>query len=345
MIFQVLLLFLGFQSLFAQDIAVSASADRHQVLLGGVFQFQIKVAYKGKRPKNISEPKPSEMKDFDFVSKASGFESHISITNGRAEARKVISYNYILQPKKTGRQTLKGLKIQIEGKAYALNPVSVLVVARKSKVPLQVPFSGPSFPLSQLPGQILKDFLGHSLTDMSEPAVDAQLKLDLKKDSYYVGEMIKARWIVFISSPRAQILPIKKPDLKGFLQEEMLLQGQPRFLGTEVLDQTLYRKTLLDSLALFPIKAGSLKIGEYGVKIHSSSLFSLSGSLSDRIKTFPSKVLNIKPLPASPAHFFRWRGRVSSHRLAGAKGKSRWTACHFSLENFRPGAPPVYQIA
>lgn len=303
MTFPILLLFLSFQSFAVKDIAVSASADRQQVPLGGVFQFQIRVAYKGKRPEHISEPNPSDMKGFDFVSKESGFASHISIVNGRAEAQKILSYNYILQPKAKGWQTLKGLKIRIDGKDYALNSVSVLVVARNSKAPSQSPPSGPSFPLSQLPGQILKDFLSPSFPDINEPAMNTQLKLELEKDSYYVGEMIKARWIVFISSPRAQVLPIKKPDLKGFLQEELLPQGQPKFLGTEVLDQTLYRKTLFQFLALFPIKAGSLEIDKYDVRIHSSSLFSLSGGLAKRIKTFPSRVLNIKPLPAAPSDF------------------------------------------
>ena len=145
-----------------------------------------------------------------------------------------------------------------------------------------------------------KDFFGSSLPQAQRPQGDVQLKLQLQKTSYYVGEMIAIRWIVFSSSPRVQIHPHKKPILRDFLQQELLPHGRTRFLGTEVLNKVLYRKTLFDFRVLFPIKAGVLGIDSYDIKISALSFF---GPAGERIKTFPSRMIRVKPLPEAENNF------------------------------------------
>ena len=286
-----LLFFLNF--LVWGEYKVSANLDREEVSLDETFSLQIDIEYKDKKSKDISLPGISSLKDFYLLDKSSGFQSPITIINGRSEITKINSYEYFLQPKSKGTYFFKDLKVRIEGKPYDADPGKSIKVAEKS--------NSPSIPPSFLsPQQLFKDFFNSSLPQDRRPQGDVQLKLQLKKTAYYVGEMIEVRWIIFSSSPRIQSYPYKRPVLRDFLQEELLPNSQPRFLGTEVLNKVLYRKTLFDFRALFPIKAGVLEVDSYDVKISDLSFFGPAGR---RIKSFPSRMIRVKPLPKIENNF------------------------------------------
>ena len=296
-----LLFFLNFP--VWREYKVSEKLDREEVSLDETFSLQIDIEYKDKKPKDISLPGISSLKDFYLLDKSSGFQSQITIINGRSEITKINSYEYLLQPKTKGTYSFEGLKVRIEDKPYDADPGKSIKVTEKSKSPHLSPSIPPVFLFPQQP---LKDFFNSSLPQDRRPQGDVQLKLQLKKTAYYVGEMIEARWVIFSSSPRIQSYPYNRPVLRDFLQEELLPNSQPRFLGTEVLNKVLYRKTLFDFRALFPIKAGVLEVDSYDVKISDLSFFGPSGG---RIKSFPSRMIRVKPLPEIENNFAGAVGR------------------------------------
>lgn len=334
-----LLLLLCLNSAIAKaEYFVSAETDRTEVPLNGIFNFQIKIKYKSNSPTDISDPDFSSLKNFHLLGRSSGFQSQISIVNTKTETTKIRTYTYRLQPKARGKYQLKGLKMGINGKSYGINPVSIEVKEKSASSP-----SGPDpfFSLNLSPQRLFESIFDSSFPYIKEPQGDVKFKLDLKKTSYYVGEMIKASWIVFASSPRTQFHPYKKPLLKGFLKEELEAKDQPRFLGTEVINNILYRKTLLYSRALFPIKTGKLEIDPYDIKITNLS-FSFGGS--SRIKSTKAQTIHIKALPQGGDNFSSSVGIFKSKAWLEQKETPFNQPVTFRLRIFGEGHPQLIKL-
>ena len=281
------------------EYIVSAKTKKSEVGLDETFNLQIEIEYKGKQPteEDISLPGPSQLKNFYVLSRESGFQNIVNIINGKTESIKKLTYTYFLQPKTKGVFRLKNLKVKIFEKPYGINPVEIKVTDKPAPSAPSSP-SSPTFPspfsspfLS--PHNIFKDFFDSPPLRRSKR--DIKFKLQLKKSSYYVGEMIRAKWVIFLSSTTGgpQIFSRKLPDFKGFLQVELGSNTQLQPTGTEVLKNVLYRKLLLDDRALFPIKTGILEIGPYQIRISDYRFF----GGGERIKSTLPQTITVKPLP------------------------------------------------
>lgn len=285
-----LLLFCLKTSSVQGEYIVSAKPVKSEVGLNETFNLQIEIKYKGKQPteEDISLPGPSQLKNFYVLSRKSGFQNIVNIINGKTESIKKLTYTYFLQPKAKGVFRLKNLKVKIFEKPYGINPVEIKVTDNPSPTP-------PSpFPfLSLSPHNIFKDFFDSPPIGRSKG--DIKFKLQLKKSSYYVGEMIRAKWVIFLSSTTGspQIFSRKLPDFKGFLQVELGSNTQLQPIGTEVLNNVLYRKLLLDDRALFPIKTGTLEIDPYQIRISDYRFF----GGREQIKSTLPQAITVKPLP------------------------------------------------
>lgn len=321
------------------DYIVSAKVDRAEVSLNGTFNFQVKIEYKEKSPENVSDPDFSSLKNFHVLDRSSGFQSHFSIINTKAKATKIKTYTYRLQPKLKGKFQLKGLKIGINGKYYVINPVFIEVKDKSNAPPSQ---KDPFFSLNLSPGQLFESVFDDPLFHNSKPKGDIKFQLDLKKTSYYVGEMIKASWIVFASSSRTQFHLYRKPILKGFLNEGLIPDSQPKFLGAEVIDNVLYRKTLLYSRALFPIKTGKLEIDPYEIKITDLSFG--FGSSPTRIKSTKSQTIHVKALPKGGDNFSGSVGVFKSKAWLEQKETLLNQPVTFRLKIFGEGHPQLIQL-
>jgi hypothetical protein len=122
--------------------------------------------------------------------------------------------------------------------------------------------------------------------------------LDLDKKEVYEGEQITANWYIYTRGNILALDRLKFPDLKGFWKE--IIEEVPALNFTqEVLNGVPYRRALLASHALFPIKAGTAVVDEYKVKatvqipqgpFGGSQPYSFTRS-SDRVQ------IKVKPLP------------------------------------------------
>jgi BatD DUF11 like domain len=91
------------------------------------------------------------------------------------------------------------------------------------------------------------------------------LQLDLDKNEVFEGEPIVANWFIYTRGNILDLSRVKFPDLTGFWKE--IIEEVPSLqFESEIINGIPYRRALLASHALFPLKSGSLSIDEYRIK-------------------------------------------------------------------------------
>lgn len=138
--------------------------------------------------------------------------------------------------------------------------------------------------------------------------------LDTDKTEVYEGEQVTANWYIYTRANIESLDRVKFPDLKGFWKE--IIEEVPSLQFTdEIVNGVHYKKALLASHALFPIKAGTAVIDEFKIKakVRNSGY---SGSLYDITKVSKRTPIKVLPLPEE--------GKTVS--FSGAVGQYRVTA-------------------
>lgn len=127
------------------------------------------------------------------------------------------------------------------------------------------------------------------------------IQAEVDKTDVYEGEQITVNWYIYTRGNIMTLDRLKFPDLKGFWKE--IIEEVPSLnFSQEVVNGIPYRKALLASHALFPIKPGVAVIDEYKIKAQVQLNNSPMGAFgfgkpytftksSERIK------INVKPLP------------------------------------------------
>lgn len=284
----ILSLFLIYSLSAEADPKVSAFVDKPKVSLNDSLTFTIQIELQDEEPDDLIFPKLSELRDFDLLGQRPGIEQSISFVNGKMIRKKNLTRNYNLQPKTQGRFQLGPFDVQIDGKTFKTKEVSIEVTIQAASP--SPPPSQPFFPSPFAPG--FKDLFSNPFQRTKKALIKFQLFLNREKA--YLGEMILADWVFFSSVEKIRAEPKKIPTLKGFWKKELLDPSAPTvFLGTEVIDDVLYRKELLTSYALFPVETGDLVIDSY-----IAQFTDLSDFFGREItKSTPSRRLSVKPLP------------------------------------------------
>lgn len=138
--------------------------------------------------------------------------------------------------------------------------------------------------------------------------------LDTDKTEVYEGEQVTANWYIYTRANIESLDRVKFPDLKGFWKE--IIEEVPSLQFTdEIVNGVHYKKALLASHALFPIKPGVAVIDEFKIKakVRTSSF---SGSAYDVTKVSKRTPIKVLPLPEE--------GKTVS--FSGAVGQYRVTA-------------------
>ena len=282
----------------AQALEVQASVDKSKLTVNESFVFTIKIQSKDEEPKHLDIPDLSHLEDFYLLGQWSGRESSLRIINGQREQTSVFLKSYRLQPKTIGTLRIEALTLRANKQTFKTKPIFI-TVSKESKN--KIPKSPPQSPPAILPPPFSSP---HSLFDVfNNPFLkgntrqnNIKLRLNLSQYSPYKMEMIKADWLMLQSSGSVHYEPYKQPSLKGFWKEEIGNKKPSSVAGTMIIDQVLYRKALLDSLWLFPLKTGKLTIDSYSIRISHISGF---GFHSQReIKSFPIKTITVKNLPS-----------------------------------------------
>ena len=287
----------------AAAFQVSAEADRNSVPLNGSFSLTIAVQSGGEEADSLIFPDGSHFPDFQILSQSKNSSVSIRLINGKLQNRRVIRQVFRLKPKAEGEFLLKSLFAQINGKTHAIKPLAISVTEPEPGAAAQpapfLPFIQglPFFQNPPAPGGAPPDPFGSwpfSRPKPSKNPLPARIRARLSKaSSAYKGERIEAEWILLSSSESVQPRPEKRPALKGFWKEEAKKSFQGSFLGTEVVEGALYRKTLLDAMVLFPLETGELEIDSYAAKISAFSGF----RFYEQTAAAPPLKIHVKPLP------------------------------------------------
>ena len=277
--------------LFTQALEFKSFVDKTEVGLNETFVLNLQFESDSSLPKQVSAPELFQLKDFHFLDESESKQNSIQIINGKMSRTNTLLKRYRLQPKAVGFFKIPALNIQADGSAFQIQPFSIKVVKDKPSSPRQAPQPAPGFPFNMpdpfnFPNSVFK---GLPELFSNQAKESAKLKLELSKNSIYKSERLKANWFVLSSSSSIRFDLLNIPDLKGFWKEKLKIQNP--VIGSEIVNKTLYRKQLIDSLWLFPLRSGELELDSYSIRL--SSFFRDS-----RVISAPVRKIQVKDLPS-----------------------------------------------
>lgn len=269
--------------------------------------------------------------------------------------RTIQDYNFILSPQKEGTFVIPGVDVVIDGQSYKSNSVKIEVQEQFRNSKAQ-PKGRPRFPpgfggqsedeagnglqgtlqddedlFEQLLKQQQRMFGGKGFgggfgkfppqgqVPSRQLKVDTNeaffVYLDVDKSEVYEGEQLTAKWYIYSRANIESLDRVKFPDLKGFWKE--IIEEVPALQFTEeIVNGVRFRKALLASHALFPIKAGVAVIDEFRVKAKVRTLNQFGwGDARETTKISRRAEIKVLPLPldGKPKSF---SGAVGSYHVS-----------------------------
>lgn len=267
----------------------------------------------------------------------------------------VQDYNYVLSPQKEGIFIIPVIDLVVNGKTYKTQPVKIEVKEEFRNGGGQQPARrGGQFPpgfgedddasspfgaadnaedlFEQMLRQQQRMFGGgggggnpfdqdptqgvpSQKLDVNAARDNFFVYLDVDKTEVYEGEQITANWYIYAKSGLESLDRVKFPDLKGFWKE--IIEEVPALQFTQVMVNGVpFRRALLASHALFPIKAGPAIIDEFKIKakLRPSAQFGW-GKSYDVTKVSKRTAIKVLPLPVE-GKTTSFSGAVGNYRVS-----------------------------
>lgn len=338
LLFAILLTFGLCNTALGANVKVTAQVDRDQMGIGDSFHLNITVQsdedFELTEPKL---PPIQGIEVIDVVPGGRQSSSSMSIVNGKTQfvQRTSQDYNFILSPQKEGVFIIPAVDIVVKGQNYKTDPIKIEVQEefRNSRTK---PNGRPRFPPG-FGGQQEDDIAGNPLgafpdtEDLFEQLLQQQQRmfgrgggglgqprqgdavpsrkldintndsffvyLELDKKEVYEGEQVTANWYIYTRANIESLDRVKFPDLKGFWKE--IIEEVPALqFSEEIVNGVRYRKALLASHGLFPIKPGVSIIDEFRIKakVRMATQFGW-GQAREYTKTSRRAEIKVLPLP------------------------------------------------
>ncbi len=272
----------------AQDVQVTASVDAEEIGLQD--QLQLAVSVSGPDSGSAEAPRLPRFAGFDVVG-GPNISTQFQWINGRYSSSR--SYTYILLPRKTGRHTIDAIEVQVGGRVFRADPITVNVRAGSVR-PLQSRSADPLGDEGLLPS---KEGSGN------EVLVEAEV--DRKRA--YPGQQVTLTYHLYTRVAVTGLQLQENPPLTGFWLEEIDVDKNPRaerriIGGREYLDYVIKRQ------ALFPNAPGKLTIPSATFAISARTggdLFGIFPQSETLYRRTNELFLEVLPLPAEtrPADF------------------------------------------
>lgn len=344
-----------------ENIKVRATVDPKSADPQELINYTITVEITGEG--QVSTPSLNKSQEFEVISRSSGTQTRsvmVSTPNGpKFTTTRVITFGYQLRALKEGLLRVRPAEVVVNGKPYLTPELTLQVAKGASGAPRNRPrpppgFDGededglpipPGFPPNiaddedDLFSQLLRRGLGQrgvpgvpgggaggSKTFPMNPKDAFFIQVETDKTDAYVGEQITVSWYLYTRGSIREIDTLKYPALKGFWKEDIEMATALNFVQ-EVVNGIPYRKALLASYAIFPIKEGTAVIDSYTAKCSVVSAddimgqFGMGKAMSFTKSSQPIKV-SVKPLPASrPADFsggvgdFQVTAKIDDHNI------------------------------
>ncbi|MFV0376518.1 MAG: BatD family protein [Mangrovibacterium sp.] len=236
----------------------------------------------------------------------------MQIVNGQMSQSVSFSYIYILQAKQEGSFTIKPATIEVDGKVYQSNELTIQVV--KGQVNQQQNSSAGGATQQN-------NNSAPTATDISKD--DLMVKVDLDKRNIYRGEQAIATVKIYVSPnvPITNFEDVKIPSYEGFWTQEIPVPNQIQF-NREVLNGKIYQVGLLKKTILFPQQTGRIKIDPFEITCLIRQQIRRQRSVFDDFfdngyRTVSAKAVSeptyvqVKELPSQPDGFYGGVGNLS----------------------------------
>ena len=230
---------------------------------------------------------------------------NIQITGSNMRGLK--QYKYILQPLKEGKLQIGSVEVVVGGKVYKTSPVEVEVSSKVKPLPSPSPSPSPFGGLGQLLPHVFFDeedkdgFPFFPGQQQPIPEEDIFIKLEMKKSTLYIGEMALAEWFLYLPGNQAVNVRnevAKNAKLDGFWVESVVAPADSASVPhtAERKGNKIYRKQLLMSSALFPVRTGILNVGALKVKSSFMNFFSVFSAPRIRVRESEAKQIKVLSL-------------------------------------------------
>lgn len=269
-----------------QDITFDAEASKSRMLVNSTLEYQVTL-----RNANGSDFVPPAFRDFNVVS-GPGQTRGNSIINGVATS--YISFNWILQPKRTGRLTIEPASVKAGSRGYRTNSKSIEVLPVDASLAAQAP--------------------------------DNFMRLELSEDTAYVGQQVIMNLRLYTTDNVVSRNLVAEPNLDAFFTYP---RRQYDGRSTNVLENGKeYLARTVASIALYPSKSGELVVEPYrlllGVIRYRNPQSSFSRRYTERIPMQTDTMrLYVKELPLPRPDNFS--GGVGTYRLQVGVDKQELT--------------------
>lgn len=320
------------------DVNVTASVDRNSLNPEDTFTYTVTVG--SADDVSTAQPTLPPINDFEILNEWQSQEARSTFTTTPAGPKfqtiKTTNYNFMLQPKREGTLSIAASEVIVEGRKYLTKPIQVRVgrglgvQARPGTRSQQQNPSGIQMPPGfeedeedDLFTQLLRRGVGvgqdeqglgapqggGSRTLPINPNDAFFVQVETDKSEAYVGEQITVSFYLYTRGQIRDLDTLKYPALRGFWKEDIEIATHLNFVS-EVVNGLPYKKALLASFALFPIKEGTSTIDSYTAKCTVMPSFdNFSGTSFGKAYSYtksstPIKV-NVKALPTEgrPADF------------------------------------------
>lgn len=297
------------------DVTVTATVDRNEVAFGESVNLTVNVS--SDESLVVGDTRLPEIDGFELVNQFSGRESRSVFSGGKFQFLQTQKFTYMLQTIKKGRLQIPPIEVVANNKPYKTQAITVNVLdqgarPRPKPAPPQGAADEPD-PFFQDADDLFNQLLQrHGINpgvkgQPSNPDDAFSIQLEVDKNEAFVGEQVTASWYLYTRNHIQSIDTLKYPNLKAFWKEDIELATRLNF-QQEIINGIPFKKALLVSYALFPIKDGQALIDTYKAKCNvimgGAGVFGMGQPMAFT-KASPEVNVKVKPLPTAgrPANF------------------------------------------
>ncbi len=258
------------------ELKVQATVPQSQIGLGDTVILTVSVSSDISFEAN--EPTVPKLEGFNLINSwnSSSTSSKLMQTTGGMQFQTLRrqEFNFMLSPTQPGRLTIPPFRVTVNGRTYDTKAISIQVDPHGSGAGKQNPVPGmPDLDDIDEADQAFQQLLQrHNAPPPAANKLNAHnaneaffVQAEVDKTSVYESEQVTVSWYIYSRGNMLSLDRLKFPDLKGFWKE--IIEEVPALNFTsEVLNGVPYRRALLASHALFPIKPGLAIIDEYKIK-------------------------------------------------------------------------------
>ncbi len=241
-----------------------------------------------------------DLSNFDvLMGPSTGQSTSISTINGKTTQETTFSYTYILRAKQEGKFEIRPASIEVNGKIFESNSLTVQVVKAQAR---------PAQPQANNPGQSQG---ASQNVDLGRD--NLFVKVEMNKNNVYRGEQIISTVKLYVNPniPVAGFDEVNLPTYEGFYTQDVEIPQQINFTR-EVYDGKIYQVGILKKTILFPQQNGRLTVEPFKMTLLVQQQVKQRSFFDDFFNSFrtvkasivsEAVAVNVKDLPAAPASF------------------------------------------